>query len=271
MLSVNRSLFMICLFVITSILIGCAKVPADLALKIEDEIKKSNPEDLEDKFNLGLVTLFDSDNKEAKFFARELKLEKETEKDTKTEKETGVEFGFNAISNNALGDEVATAIKEVSSISILGLSEIVINNVVYNSCQYISIDNQNGSDLSRLICPVNRNQEKERPHLATNKVLDKHIVDELIKISGVEKIKFVVFNDYKTGRAEFFLANSDYFSPEVSFPLFLTKDPKNNPKEITNLNTWTVITYRQNPCKQCKVVAGKLECEYFKDKSNCSY
>lgn len=261
MISFNRYFFLIHLVVITSILIGCSKVPSNFALKIEDEINKSSSDNLEDKFNLGLVMLFDSENKEARFFARELTLEKETEK------ETGAKFGSTVISNNALEEEVATAIREVSSVSILGFSEIVINDVIYNSCQYLTVNNQEGEDLSRLICPISKNQEKERSQLATNKILSKDIVNELREFSGVEKIKFVIFNDYKSGKTEFFLANPDYFSPETSFPLSLTKDPKNNPQKITNWNNWNIITYRQNPCKVCRVEGGKLICDYYKDKS----
>lgn len=267
MIGFNRCFFLIHLVVITSILIGCSKVPSNFALKIEDEINKSIPDNLEDKFNLGLVMLFDSDNKEARFFARELTLEKETEKGTHMEKEAEARFGYNIISNNVLEEEVAAAIREVSSVSILGLSEIVINDVVYNSCQYITVNNQKGADLSRLICPNSKNQEKERPHLVINKVLNKDIVSELREFSGVEKIKFVVFYDYKTGQTEFFLASPDYFSPEISFPLSLTKDPKENPQKITNWNNWNVIIYRQNPCKLCWEEGGKTKCEYYKNKS----
>lgn len=269
MISSKRCFFLIYLFVITSILIGCAKIPDKFASRIEDAINKSNPEDLEDKFNLGLIMLFDSDDKEARFFTRELIPEKEKEKENhaKSEKEIETKFGHSLISNNVLENEAATAIQEVSSASILGFSEIVINGVIYKSCQHITVNNQRGKDLSRLICPISKNQEKEQLHHATNEILDKDIVSELRKFSGIEKIKFVIFNDYKIGQTKFYLASPDYFSLEISFPLFLTKDSGKNPQKITNWNNWNVITYRQNPCKQCREEGGKLICEYFKNKS----
>ena len=264
----NRLFFVVPLFVLTFGLASCTKpIPTDLVLRIEEALNKdnSNPENPKKDFNLGFVTLFDSDNKETKFLSRESQEGKEVENI----------FSLNpkGIYENALKDN-ASEIKELSTISVLGLSGIKINGTTYDSCKYITIDNQSQPDLSELICKITGDQEKEQASLNTKalKVLDPKFVKELGEVSGIKNIGFVVLNDYKTGQPEIFLGKDNYVSPEVkvSFPLLLANDIEDEEKKkmtIVSLNTWTVVTYRQNPCKSCASGGGTGECTYVKDSS----
>ncbi len=270
----NRFVFVMFLFVLTLGLVSCSKpVPINLVSEIEKLEDLKTP-------NLGFVTLFDSDMKETKFLTRESeKCKKEKDdKDNKDNKdkeciETETSFDIE-INGSALKDN-ASEIKELTTITVLGLSEVRMKDMTYNSCKYITIDNQTQPDLSELICKVDENKEKLQTNFNTKtlKVLDKTLVEKLGKAAGIESknIGLVVLNDYKTGRAEPFLGKDGYFSPqEVGSPLLFAIDPNDNEKKkitISSLNTWTVITYRQNPCRSCTVSGGKLTCIYVKDSS----
>jgi len=264
----NRFVFVMFLFVLILGLVSCSKpVPKSLVSEIEKLEDLKTP-------NLGFVTLFDSDMKATKFLARESE-KCEKEKDDKSRKciETGTTFDIE-IEGSALKDN-ASEIKELSTITILGLSEIRIKDMTYNSCKYITVDNQIQPDLSELICKIDGSREKTPANFNTKtlKVLDKTLVEKLGEAAGIESknIELVVLNDYKTGQAEVFLGRDNYFSPqEVSFPPLFAVDPNDKEKKeitISSLNTWAVITYRQNPCRSCTVSGGKLECIYIKDDS----
>lgn len=268
MLNISRWFFVVVLLVVVALgLAGCSSkpIPTDLISRIEKKVTDIDSGNLKDKFNLGFVTLFDSENKEIKFLARESEINKEVQNT----------FSLNpkGISENALKDN-ASEIRELSTISVLGLSGIKINDSVYDSCKYISIDNQSRDDLSELICKITGNQEKEQANSDTKAlaVLDPQFVKELGEIAGIKNIGFVVLNDYKTGQPKIFLGKDSYINPEdkISFPLLLARDT--NDKEgkkmtITSLNTWTVVTYRQNPCKVCSSSGGTADCTYVRDSS----
>ena len=264
----NRFVFVMFLFILSLGLVSCSKpVPTNLVSEIEKLEDLKTP-------NLGFVALFDSDMKETKFLTRESEKCKK-EKDDKRKECIETETSFDIeIKGSTLKDN-ASEIKELSTISVLGLSGIRIKDMTYNSCKYITIDNQTQPDLAELICKVDENQEKAEANFNTKtlKVLDKTIVEKLGKAAGIESknIGLVVLNDYKTGQAKPFLVKDDYFSPqEAVFPLIFSEDPNDKEKNkitITSLNTWTVITYRQNPCRSCTVSGGKLQCIYIKDSS----
>jgi len=245
---------------LTLSLVGCAKpVPKDLVSKIEKQLNENS----EKEFNLGFVTLFDSDNKKTKFLARESEPDKEVEN----------EFFLRPkeINENALTDS-ASEIKELSTITVLGLSGIKINNTTYDYCKYITIDNQNHPDLTKFVCKIDENQEKEKPNHSSIKnltALDPTFIKELGEVAEIKSIGLVVLNDYKTGQPELFLANDNYVSLDTekdNFPLLLARDTKEK-MTITSLNTWTVVTYRQNPCKACTTSGGTGECTRVKDSS----
>ncbi|MBS0587326.1 hypothetical protein [Nitrosomonas sp.] len=258
----NRLFHVMALSLLTLNLVGCAKpVPKDLVSTIEQQLNKHS----EKEFNLGFVTLFDSDNKKTKFLARESEPDKEVEN----------EFFLRPkeINENTLKDS-ASEIKELSTITVLGLSGIKVNDTTYDYCKYITIDNQSHPDLAELVCKINENQEKEKNDLSIKnlKVLDPKFVKELSEVAKIKNIGLIVLNDYKTGQPELFLAKDNYVSPDVKvdFPLLLARDAKekNNEKmTITSLNTWTVITYRQNPCKSCATSGGTGDCTRVKDSS----
>lgn len=245
MLCTVRLFVMISFFSLTLVLIGCSKpVPIDLVEKLE----KPNTTNTK----IGFVTLFDSNNEQVKFLSRES--EKENCKDPNKCKEVENTYSIKG--------ENAKEIKEVSAVSVLGLAGIKINDTEYNSCTYISIDNQSHPDLSELICRVN--DKNDANQVASDKVvrplqIEKELFDELSKAGGIDNLGFAVLNDYMTGEGKLVIANKNYVNPDVSFPL-----PKSS---ITSLNAWTVVTYRQNPCKQCKVSTGtgKEECVYIRD------
>ncbi|MBX3617284.1 hypothetical protein [Nitrosomonas sp.] len=259
----NRLFYVMVLFGLVLGLASCSSkpVPTDLVSKIENKLKEDSGKD----FNLGFVTLFDSDNKKTKFLARESEPDKEVEN----------EFFIRPkeIYENALKDN-ASEIRELSTITVLGLSGVKINGTIYDYCKYITVDNQSRPDLSELICKFNEKQEKEKTNLSTNtlQVLDSQFVKELSKVSDIENIGLVVLNDYKTGQPQLFLGKDNYFSPEikVNFPLRLdsgTKEKEDEKMTITSLNTWTVITYKQNPCKSCGISGGSGDCTHVKDSS----
>ncbi|MBS0300137.1 MAG: hypothetical protein JSR32_09470 [Proteobacteria bacterium] len=259
----SRLFYVVVLFILLLGLVSCAKyVPSALVSDIESELNKDNSKK---NFNLGFVTLFDSDNKKTKFLARESEPEKEVEN----------EFFLRPkeINENALTDN-ASEIKELSTITVLGLSRIKVNDTIYDYCKYIIIDNQSHPDVAELVCKIDENQEKEKANLSIKnlKVLDPKFVKELSEVAEIKNIGFVVFNDYKTGQPELFLAKDNYVSPNVKvnfpWPLPRNTEKKNNEKmTITSLNTWTVITYRQNPCKSCTTSGGTGECTHVKDSS----
>ncbi|MBL8501187.1 MAG: hypothetical protein LZF63_09530 [Nitrosomonas sp.] len=254
----NRLFYVMILSSLTLSLVGCAKpVPKALVSNIEKQLSEhSNKE-----FNLGFVTLFDSDNKKTKFLARESEPDKEVEN----------EFFLRPkeINENALTDS-ASEIKELSTITVLGLSGIKVNDTIYDYCKYITIDNQNHPDLAELVCKTDENQEKEKANLSIKnlKVLDPRFVKELSDVAEIKNIGLVVLNDYKTGQPELFLAKDNYvgLDAKVNFPLLLARDTKEK-MTITSLNTWTVVTYRQNPCKTCTTSGGTGECTRVKDSS----
>ena len=258
----NRLFYVIALSMLALNLVGCTKpvVPTDLVSKIEQKLTEHSKEN----FNLGFVALFDSDNKKTTFLARESQPDKEVEN----------EFYLRPkkIYENALEDN-ASEIKELSNITVLGLSGVKIKDSLYDYCKYITVDNQNRPDLVELICKLDENQEQEKANLSLKslKVLDPKFVTALGEIAEIDNIGLVVFNDYKTGQPKLFLGKDNYFTPEVtvSFPLLLAKDTKEKDEKmtITSLNTWTVITYRKNPCKSCTISGGKVECTYVKDSS----
>ena len=245
----NRLFYVIALSMLALNLVGCTKpvVPTDLVSKIEQKLTEHS--------NLGFVALFDSDNKKTTFLARESQPDKEVEN----------EFYLRPkkIYENALEDN-ASEIKELSNITVLGLSGVKIKDSLYDYCKYITVDNQNRPDLAELICKLDENQEQEKANLSLKslKVLDPKFVTALGEIAEIDNIGLVVFNDYKTGQPKLFLGKDNYFTPEVtvSFPLLLAKDTKEKDEKMT-------ITYRKNPCKSCTISGGKVECTYVKDSS----
>lgn len=270
----NRFILTMSLFVIIFGLVSCSKpVPIDLVAKIEKKLEDDealNPNKI--KLNLGFVTLFDSNENETEFLTRgSQECENKKERCIETESYSDLKIYDSVLNDNA------SDIKELSTISVLGLSGIKINDKIYDACKYFTVDNQIQSDLSGLICKV-ENHEKEQTsiNVKTLKVLDKELVEELGKVADVESIELVVLNDYKSGRAEFFLGKDNYvsFNPkEISIfpPLFVKDISDKEKKTITSLNSWTVITYRQNPCKSCTESGGKVVCVRIKDDSCKTY
>ncbi|MBP7953864.1 MAG: hypothetical protein KAZ14_01700 [Nitrosomonas sp.] len=247
MFNVKRWFIKVPCLLLTLGLISCSKpIPINLVEKLEKPSTTNT--------KIGFVTLFDSDKEQANFLSRETKTENCN--DPKDCKEVENTFSIKG--------ENAKEIREVSAVSVLGLSGIKINDTEYNSCKYISIDNQNHPDLSELICKINEDKDVKQTTSNSNKVakpieIEKELFDELSKSGGINNLGFAVLNDYMTGEGKLVIANKNYVNLDVSFPL-----PQSS---ITSLNAWTVVTYRQNPCKQCKVSTGtgKEECVYIRD------
>ncbi|MEK6736284.1 MAG: hypothetical protein AABY47_06920 [Pseudomonadota bacterium] len=242
MLNAKQLLIMSSLFSLAIGLVGCAKpIPTNLINKLEEKISRNTDEGQKDKFNIGFVTIFDANTEKTKSFVRE----------TQEGKETGITTGIKG--------ESASEIRELTSVSVLGLSGIKINDIEYNSCKYITVNNQRepSKDLSKLICETNKNSNAK---LLPPDTLDKELVSELSKVGGIDNIGFLLFNDYKTGKTKLFLGSDNYVVPDVNFPL-----PKST---MTSLNAWSMVTYKQNPCKTCKVnSSGVEECVYVKDQT----
>lgn len=241
MLNIKQWLITLLCLSLTFVLMSCSKpVPINLVERLE------RPDTTNTK--IGFVTLFDSDSEQVKFLLRET--EAENCKDPKNCKEVEETLYIKG--------ENAKEIREVSAVSVLGLSGIKINDTEYNSCKYISIDNQNHPDLSELICKMDVKQTTSTK-VAKPIEIEKELFDELSKSGGINNLGFVVLNDYMTGEGKLVIANENYVNLDVSFPL-----PQSS---ITSLNAWTVVTYRQNPCKQCKVSTGTgtEKCVYVRD------
>lgn len=178
---------------------------------------------------LGFVTLIDSRTGQAKYLR-------------------STNGGTSMFFNEA---QPASEITEVTTISVIGISGIAGSQ----SCNYITIDSRHvGSMEERVIC--RRNNELRETNLQDSDIptLPQKLMNRLAEAGDINNLGFLILTDAITGKTKLFM-HKDYTERPFKFPLSIT--------EVRNNNSWSVITFKENPCRQCSVNSnGQEHCWY---------
>ncbi len=138
----------------------------------------------------------------------------------------------------------ASEIKEVTTVSVVGVSGIT----GYQSCNYITIDSRHvGSMEARLICRKDESREtklQDSDNFSEIPTLPRDLLSRLAEAGDINNLGFLILTDVITGKTKLF-RHENYVDRSVSFPLSVT--------EVKNNNSWSVITFKVNPCRQLLV------------------
>ena len=201
---------------------GCSKNIPD---QLSDELEKISD------FRIGFIALVDSDTGKTEFL-----------KNSKADAEY------------AKFPQPASEIRKITSVSVVGVSGIRIEDTSYNSCNYISFDNHR-----ELICANNENQEHQPSPNITDMSAD--LASKLGKAGEIDNIGFLVVTDFKTGQTKL-LKNKDYISLPANLPQSISA--------IKSSSSWNMISFKKNPCyKLVDRGGGKWELLFYPDKTSC--
>lgn len=137
------------------------------------------------------------------------------------------EFGLSA-------NENVSEIRNITPISVVGVSGVKIGNKTYESCNYVSFDAE-----TRLICK--RGADQPSPGDPTDPIesFPTELATEIERASGINNVGFLLFSDYATGKLKI-VSNQNYISFHGQLPKSVSA--------INNGLSWSVTTYKQNPC-----------------------
>lgn len=192
----------------------------NLPRHVTDELEKVS------KAKIGFVTFIDSQSGLTKYLKNE-----------------------NATAGVIQGPQSASEIKKVTSISVVGIREIKIKDKIYQSCNLINVDGH-----TRLICK--REDQNDKPFAASIlKIfqIPSELVSKLAEASGVDNIGFLVLTDIVSGETSI-LKHENYIDLPISLPLKPTEKIL-----ISSNQTWSIVTYQQNPGCQWVTTNGKTE------------
>lgn len=132
-------------------------------------------------------------------------------------------------------DENVAEIRDITPISVIGVSGITIGNKSYESCNYVSIAAQ-----TRLICKRGANEPSPEDPVDPIESYPTELATDIEGASGINNVGFLLFSNYKTGEIKI-VKNKDY----ISFHGHL---PNKSVSAINNGASWSVTTYKRNPC-----------------------
>lgn len=236
MLITNKIIILIALFFLTLSVVGCSK---KLPLELTNELEKIVGKDINgDDFRIGIIPLIDSKNGQPIFFAHE-------------------ENFFKGFFDRPLP---ASKIVDITTVSVVGVSGIKLNEIEYKLCNYISVTSMINDPINHLICKDNEFRHTGLPALeevSDLPIIPKDLAGRLAKTGGIEDLGFLVLNDIVTGETRL-LRQENYVSLPVSLPQQIDA--------LISSNSWNITTYRQNPCCQCT----DSECTCAKFQRKCS-
>jgi len=222
MFNVKQWIIIIMLLLLVFGIAGCSKNIPD---QLSDELEKISD------FRIGFIALVDSDTGKTEFL-----------KNSKADAEY------------AKFPQPASEIRKITSVSVVGVSGIRIEDTSYNSCNYISFDNHR-----ELICANNENQEHQPSPNITDMSAD--LASKLGKAGEIDNIGFLVVTDFKTGQTKL-LKNKDYISLPANLPQSISA--------IKSSSSWNMISFKKNPCyKLVDRGGGKWELLFYPDKTSC--
>lgn len=132
-------------------------------------------------------------------------------------------------------NENVSEIRNITPISVIGVSGITIGNKTYELCSYASHAAQ-----TRLICKRGANQPSPEDPVDPIESFPTEIATDIENASGISNVGFLLFSNYKTGEIKI-VRNENY----ISFHGHL---PNKSVSAINNGTSWSVTTYKQNPC-----------------------
>ncbi|MBY0484335.1 hypothetical protein [Nitrosomonas sp.] len=137
------------------------------------------------------------------------------------------EFGLSA-------NENVSEIRNITPISVVGVSGVEIDKKTYESCNYVSFDSE-----TRLICK--RGADQPSPGDPTDPIesFPTELATEIERASGINNVGFLLFSDYATGKLKI-VSSQNYISFHDQLPKSVSA--------INNGLSWSVTTYKQNPC-----------------------
>lgn len=145
----------------------------------------------------------------------------------------------------------ASEITEVTTVSVVGVSGIA----GFQSCNYITIDSRHvGSMEERVICRRNNELRETKLQDSDISTLPQELMNRLAEAGDINNLGFLILTDAITGKTKL-LRHENYIERPFQFPLSIT--------EVRNNNSWSVITFKENPCRQCSVNSnGQYHCWY---------
>ncbi|MER0217507.1 MAG: hypothetical protein DU481_15400 [Nitrosomonas sp.] len=170
------------------------------------------------------------------------------------EKKAGFKFSQVAFINSETGekkfmihdqfelsaDEKVTEINDITPISVIGVSGITIGKKTYESCNYVSYAEKTKLQ-TKLICKRGANQPSpEDPVDTTIESFPTELATDIENASGINNVGFLLFSNYKTGELKI-VKNKDYI-------VFDGHLPNQSVSAINNGISWSVTTYKRNPC-----------------------
>lgn len=174
------------------------------------------------------------------------------------EKKAGFKFSQVAFINSETGekkfmihdqfelsaDEKVAEINDIAPISVIGVSGITIGNKTYESCNYVSYAEQTKPQTklqTKLICKQGANQPSpEDPVDTTTESFPTELATDIKNASGINNVGFLLFSNYETGEIKI-VKNKDYI-------VFDGHLPNTSVSAINNGISWSVTTYKRNPC-----------------------
>jgi len=222
MLNAKQLMILITLFSLAIGVAGCAK---KLPIELTTELEKITGPDINGKdFRIGIIPLIDSKNGQAKFFMHE-------------------ENFFKGFFDKPLP---ASEIVDITTVSVVGVSGIKVNEIEYKFCNYINVASIKNDPINSLICKNNEFRHAGLPVLEEASeipIIPKELAGRIAKVGGIEDLGFLVLTDIVTGETKL-LRQENYVSLPVSLPQQIDT--------LISSNSWNVTTYWKNPCCQCK-------------------
>lgn len=234
MLKVKTELRLITLFLLILGVTGCSN---ELPIGLAHDLERASD------IKFGFVALIDSSTGQAKYLRN-----KNAGRNT--------EVGISRFSDLS---QPASEITEVTTVSVLGVSGIP----GYQSCNHITINSpRKGSAEAHLICRNNTESKKSELQDSDKALelpnLSRKLINRLADTGSIDNIGFLIFTDIVTGKTRLF-KHEDYVDlalPSTDSPIPVT--------EVKNNNSWSIVTFRINPCHSYGVNSqGDRICTYL--------
>lgn len=176
------------------------------------------------------------------------------ENSRKLHQEAGFRFSHIALINSDTGEkkflinnefglsakETASEIRKITPISVVGVSGVKVGNNEYQSCSYLTFDGK-----TTLFCKRGTHQLSPDDSVVDQEIdsFSTELAEEIENASGINNIGFLLFSDFATGKTKL-IRNENYIS--------FHGEQVRSVSAINNGMSWSVTTYKQNPC--CKSI-----------------
>lgn len=139
-------------------------------------------------------------------------------------------------------ESIVSEIKKITSVSVIGVSDINVHGRIYQSCNYIDFDGK-----TTLICDKGSNPAVPDPQIED---FPGELAQKIEKSSGISNVGFMLLTHIQNGQTKL-VKHENYVSFHDKLPQPIS--------DIKNRTIWSVVTLKKNPCCQDVIINGSWQ------------